>query len=417
MRFARRIWGFSLADAGLDRRRHLNLAFVAIATLSGGAFVGTGGGFETAIRWLQTTAADKLQPFGGAMGRTGTYATILAMAVLLMASVGYSLWVPIYGPERKKWAPVVWANALANLLEMATTACLFLLIGAGIGAVSGFGQDPYGAGQHVFQSLRHAATQLVTGALPAVAVIPGPLAILFLVLVRGASNYWEHRLCHTSRLLWLVVHRSHHIPEYLTPMITPGVVFGFLFHIPALVFSAVLLALFPTDANVTILIVYYTIWGITAQANHSTALYRLVYRIPIFKQLCHCFATGPYHYLHHSAHRDEMMVNLDLVGPFMFWDRLFGTYKAPPPSPPTIGLTHSPDVLLSPFVILFSGYQQLAYELRWNKGWTVRAKIVFGSIAYSPPITRDFLTGGLKRSVSEGASRADVSTEQLAPGQ
>jgi hypothetical protein len=36
----------------------------------------------------------------------------------------------------------------------------------------------------------------------------------------------------------------------------------------------------------------------------------------------------------------------------------------------------------------------LAYEWKMNKDWGIRFKIIFGSIWYKPPVTKDFLVIG-----------------------
>lgn len=79
---------------------------------------------------------------------------------------------------------------------------------------------------------------------------------------------------------------------------------------------------------------------------------------------------------------------------FLFWDRVFGTYRIPPAVKPPVGLTNNPEIRLNPFAIVISGWQQIAYELRMNKDWLTRFKIIFGDI-YSP-VTKDFLILGYK---------------------
>jgi hypothetical protein len=78
-------------------------------------------------------------------------------------------------------------------------------------------------------------------------------------------------------------------------------------------------------------------------------------------------------------------------GPFLIWDRLFGTYRKPYAEPPPLGLTNQPEIIWNPFRISFSGFAQMWYEWKHNKDWVVRFKIIFGSIWYKPPITKDYL--------------------------
>jgi hypothetical protein len=53
-----------------------------------------------------------------------------------------------------------------------------------------------------------------------------------------------------------------------------------------------------------------------------------------------------------------------------------------------------PTMKLNPFRIIFSGLAQMVYELRMNRDWLTRMKIIFGGIYYVPPITKDFLVIG-----------------------
>jgi hypothetical protein len=58
---------------------------------------------------------------------------------------------------------------------------------------------------------------------------------------------------------------------------------------------------------------------------------------------------------------------------------------------PQFGLTNQPALELSAMAVVFGGLQQIWYELKHNKDFLTRIKIIFGGIYYIPPITKDYL--------------------------
>ncbi len=113
--------------------------------------------------------------------------------------------------------------------------------------------------------------------------------------------------------------------------------------------------------------------------------------------------------MHHSSKPGDEMINLS-SGPLQVWDRLFGTYRAPYAETPEVGLTNNPVIKMNPFRIILSGVAQLTYELRMNKGWLTRWRVIFGDIYYQPPITKDFLILGYAAKTSEQAVETPAAT-------
>jgi sterol desaturase/sphingolipid hydroxylase (fatty acid hydroxylase superfamily) len=124
--------------------------------------------------------------------------------------------------------------------------------------------------------------------------------------------------------------------------------------------------------------------------NHLATHYHIAYKNKFVRFFSELTGSGIYHYTHHTSEPGKLTVNLG-GGLFMFWDRIFGTFEAPPETPPKTGLTGNPDVHMNPWRITFSGFAQVAYELKHNKSWSTRIKILFGDVYYKPPLTKEFL--------------------------
>jgi sterol desaturase/sphingolipid hydroxylase (fatty acid hydroxylase superfamily) len=331
-----------------------------------------------------------------------------------MVCVGLPLCVSLFGKKREQETAVVWANALAATVDLVATILFFFVLGVIGSLFAPSERGVYAEGLFVFKATLTWVKTALVDRVPTVAVLPTPIAIVVWYLATGFVDYVLHRAWHTSRVLWFLVHRPHHIPTVLAGFVPPTAALSVLFKgAPAAVLLAVILKLFSASPSPTILFVVVTGWGISASMSHQTALYPYLMKRP-FRYFFGLFAGGPYHYAHHSALPGDEMVNMDGWGPFMLWDRVFGTYRAPTEVPPPVGLTRDPEIRLSPFLILYSGYQQLAYELWMNQGLVTRLKILFGGVGYKPPITRDFLIIGPRETASVPRVATTEATSQAA---
>lgn len=221
-----------------------------------------------------------------------------------------------------------------------------------------------------------------------------PMAIILSIILGALPGYFIHWLTHVSRFFWLTTHRAHHVMEYLYPIANPSAFnFGFLLSIPGMLVNIAASKLIYHEP----LVMEMAIWGLLSYYleiyNHSVAHYRFAYNNPIVRNLSRIFGGGTYHLAHHSAFPQDHNVNLS-GGPFLIWDRLLGTYRKPYPDAPPLGLTNQPKIIWNPLRISFSGFAQLWYEWKMNKDWRIRWKIIFGSIWYKPPVTKDFLIVG-----------------------
>lgn len=218
------------------------------------------------------------------------------------------------------------------------------------------------------------------------------LALAITISVAALPNYIVHWLCHQSRFMWYVFHRCHHAPEFLHPLAAPpAYAFDFLLALPFGLVALIVSKLVYTEPLVMELSLYFLLGYCLEIFNHSIVHYQLARNNFIIRQLSHFYGDrGVYHLMHHSAKDGDQVINVG-GGPFMMWDRLFGTYRAPYAEEPPLGLTNKPKLLLNPMRIIFSGIVQIWYELKMNKSWLVRFKIIFGSIYYKPPVTKEFL--------------------------
>jgi sterol desaturase/sphingolipid hydroxylase (fatty acid hydroxylase superfamily) len=214
---------------------------------------------------------------------------------------------------------------------------------------------------------------------------------LFLSYLPG---YLVHSLCHRSRFFWLIAHRPHHCPDFLFPLAAPNnniAVLEFLLAIPGVIFFIVVSGMIYHEPLTLELAIWFTTGLVIESFNHSYAHYDFAYRNPVVRFMSSLFGgNGVYHLVHHSAYKEDQNVNFG-GAPFLFWDRLFGTYRKPYPEAPPIGLTDQPPIDMSPMKIVFNGFSQIWYEWKMNKDWRTRFMIIFGGVFYKPPVTKDFL--------------------------
>ena len=105
----------------------------------------------------------------------------------------------------------------------------------------------------------------------------------------------------------------------------------------------------------------------------------------------HFFGCGAWHLVHHSSAEEHRLANIG-GGPFMLWDRVFGTFHQPPECKPVMGLTGRPPLRMSPFRLALAGHVELVEELVRNRSWLVRLKLMLGPSSYRPPVCVDHLT-------------------------
>jgi sterol desaturase/sphingolipid hydroxylase (fatty acid hydroxylase superfamily) len=278
----------------------------------------------------------------------------------------------------------------AAVMAIAAVFVLFRVIGVLFWLSGGL----YSNGINLMSIVVQNCSLMVQTHVPTLVELPYSMALVMVLMgltLSSLAGYFVHWLSHQSRFLWLITHRPHHVPEILHPIGAPlAFNFDFLLVFPALIFNVLFTKLFfvePLILETTIVLIFYYNFEIF---NHSASHYEFAYRNKFVRFFSDISGNGVYHYMHHTSEEGKDAVNLG-GGFLLLWDRLFGTFVQPTEIKPKTGLTNNPKIRMNPFRINFSGFAQLGYELKYNKDWLIRLRIIFGSIWYKPPFTKDYL--------------------------
>lgn len=256
----------------------------------------------------------------------------------------------------------------------------------------------FGSGFDFLKSVVILADELIHNHIPTVVDLPRPIAFAAMVLLTSFFHYWTHRLAHSFRILWLLLHRPHHWQEVLNESLTTGVIVafpvGFLMMLPVAFIFAGISKLFSATPLYMETILLSSFMAIAAVSAHHTALYHLGIQHKWLGHFMMIFGGGPHHYTHHSSAPVHSRYNTNFVNlasfPAYLWDRIFGTYATPPAERPPIGLYGQPPIYLNPLRLLLAGILQIGYEWKNNKDFKTRVKILFGGSDYVPPISKDY---------------------------
>ena len=135
------------------------------------------------------------------------------------------------------------------------------------------------------------------------------------VMVLWDLCYWEHRMAHQISLFWggHVVH--HQSEDYNLSVALRQTSTGFIWGVPFYLPIA-LLGFDPSKQFVVAggLNLLYQFWIHTEHINKMPRWFEVV------------FNTPSHHRVHHG--RDPKYIDKNFAGIFIFWDRLFGTFKA-----------------------------------------------------------------------------------------
>lgn len=256
----------------------------------------------------------------------------------------------------------------------------------------------FDSGFEFLKSLVILADQLIHIHIPTIVDLPRPIAFAAMVLLASFLHYWTHRLAHSFRILWLLLHRPHHWQEVLNESLTTGVIVafpvGFLMMFPATFIFAGMSKLFSSEPLYMETILLSSFAAMAAVSAHHTALYHLGIQHKWLGQFMMFFGGGPHHYTHHSSAPVHSRYHTNFVNlstfPAYIWDRVFGTYATPPAERPTIGLYGQPPIHLNPLRLLLAGILQIGYEWKHNRDFITRMKIIFCGSDYVPPVSKDY---------------------------
>ncbi len=317
----------------------------------------------------------------------------ITLAILVLV-VRYSVIIASFFKTRKVFGDAAFTQNFLTYFFAAQVSLwlslLVVLICTKLASLMGF---HISAGLNLFEHGAKALTASMNRLIPTIINVHSYwLAIVLTILLTRLPDFILHYGSHRSRLLWYVFHRAHHCPEILYPLGAPvAFAFDFLLAIPYTLVAIGISKLIYTQPLVMEMTIWFSFYYFVEIFNHSSVHYDFVYSNPIVRNLCRLIGnTGVYHIMHHSALEQDQNI-LFSGAPFNFWDRVFGTYRKPYKTIPPLGLTNQPRIIMNPFRIVFSGIYQLSYELRHNTAWSIRWRIVFGSVYYKPPVTKDFL--------------------------
>lgn len=389
-----RIWAYDFAHS--SARTLARLAWiVGLLLLAFGVFdmvADTGSGL---YRFLTGHLNAHTNPLAGTLDQ-GQFAGLawlllvgLAVYISLFAVISFIASLRRFG--RDAFMPVFMAHFLSNVVAIVAGFLLFSLIGV-LAWMLGF---RYEAGANLLTDAYQLALNFLKAQIPTLTVLPYPLALAAGIVFGALPGYFSHWLAHHSRLVWYGAHRCHHSAEIMHPVgVGPFMFLPELFgSFPSIFFTAMASKLFYYEPLLAETLVLGSLGIILEKFNHTTVFYDFAYRNPLVRWLSAWFGNGVYHYTHHTSKEGDEIVNIG-GSPWLLWDRVFGTYRKPSKEIPRVGLTNNPQIRLSPFAIVLSGWQQIAYELKMNKSWVTRFWIVFGTVYWAPPISRDYLILG-----------------------
>lgn len=145
----------------------------------------------------------------------------------------------------------------------------------------------------------------------------------FTILAWDFGFYWLHRLHHRLAFLW-AVHVVHHQGEHYN--LSLGVRNSWYSSLTSIPFFSVLALLgVPLSVFLSVSILHYTLQFF----NHLSVKPNLGFLEKIF-------VTPTHHRVHHI--NDRAYADSNYGGSFIFWDKLFGTFKAAPPTPYVYGV-------------------------------------------------------------------------------
>jgi sterol desaturase/sphingolipid hydroxylase (fatty acid hydroxylase superfamily) len=296
---------------------------------------------------------------------------------------------------RAHFLPIFWSHFLSNIVAMLGGLLLFATLGAVAWALG----YRYDSGAALIDHAYNGVLDWLKQHIPTLTILPYPLAIAAGMVFGALPGYFSHWLAHHSRLVWYCGHRGHHSAAILHPVGTGPFMFlpEIFSTLPSVLFAALATKLFYYEPLLFETLVLGALGIVVEKFNHTTVFYDFAFHNPLVRAISAYTGGGVYHYMHHTSRPGDEIVNVG-GSPFLIWDRLFGTYRAPTATAPRVGLTNNPQITLSPFAIIFSGWQQIAWELKANTSWSDRWHILFGTVYWSPPLSRDFLIQGYPES-------------------
>lgn len=189
---------------------------------------------------------------------------------------------------------------------------------------------------------------------------------LFALVADDFNFYWHHRWSHTVRILW-AGHIVHHSSEHFN-LGSTAIRNGWF----TLFYKGIFWLWMP-------LLGFHPLAIATALAINAIYQYFLHIKwLPSLGPLEYIFNTPWVHQVHHACNVEYMDKNH--AGIFIFWDRLFGTFKQHIPNmDPTFGVT-KPPTTNNPFVIFGHEFVDIWKDVK--RAPTLKAKFMY---IFGPP--------------------------------
>ncbi|MFW5658502.1 MAG: sterol desaturase family protein [Bacteroidota bacterium] len=199
-------------------------------------------------------------------------------------------------------------------------------------------------------------------------------SVLIALLLVDHSNYWAHRFGHETNLGW-AMHVTHHSTRHYNLSVALrqnwSQVLLFVFFLPIPLFGLpVYVILFAKALNS-----FYQFWIHTEYINRLPRWFEFV------------FNTPSHHRVHHAS--NTQYLDRNYAGIFIFWDRLYGTFKREE-ARPVYGLTPNID-RHDQFYVQFHHWQALLRNYWRAPDWRTRLHVLFappGAQRELPPISR-----------------------------
>ncbi len=362
-------------------------------------YLGPGLGDEETTQVIRELVLDRLTGPEAAWG--------WGIGVLLLATLLFRAWIMLgsyFHYEKTFGYKFPLHIIVVMILTNAVGALSIPVVLALIGALLKLSGGDFDNGWLLIPHVATAANNWVMVHIPTLVELNPWVAAILVFHFAGFVHYWLHRLGHSSRALWMLFHRQHHLSPNLSQFSTTAVFFAFplfiVFVVPYVFIFAAITKLFAAEPLYREVFVINTIFMSSEIIGHSDVFYEWAVKKRWLSWPGFAFGGGVYHYLHHSAERSDAvthhqnykvnMVNMG-GGLFFMWDILFGTYTPLREKKPIVGLTGQPPLYYNPLRLGIGGLAQLIYELRHNKDWKTRLKIIFGDSYYTPPVTCSYI--------------------------
>lgn len=196
--------------------------------------------------------------------------------------------------------------------------------------------------------------------LPTIAVTWWSWILCFLVY--DFARYWAHRVAHEQRFWW-ASHVTHHSCDHYNLTVSFRLCWvdqvKLIFFVPVVIMGFDPIQFFLVH-QVGVL---YQFW------QHTD----LIKPLPNFIE--QIFVTPTNHKVHHG--KNESYIDVNYGSMFIFWDKLFGTYKTPGERPEW-GVKQPLSSTKNPVYLVFHEYVDWVRDLFYAKTWKDRWKATFG---------------------------------------